>query len=117
MLKPSRSQARGLKKLQVKEMVLFAIENLPQLDQPTLEQFLELIDSEDSYSYISAREMASKMQLMLRHIPDACPHSLRTLASLLDVQLKNPRATAKLLQLGVFSDMTQDSYAAFKPLS
>jgi len=115
MLKTRRSQARGLKKIHVKEMVLFAINYLPQLDQSTLEQFLDLINSEDSYGYISARELASKMQLMLRHIPDACPYSLQTLASLLDVQLQNPRAAAKLLKLGVFApDAGEKKYSHLK---
>ncbi len=104
MINTPRPQSKGLKKYQVQEMVLFAIKHLPQLDKQTLEQFAELVESEDSnYEYITAKELASKMQLMLRHIPDACPHSLRTLASLLDVQLQNPRAASKLLQIGVFA--------------
>lgn len=116
MLKTRRSQARGLKKIHVQEMVLFAIEYLPQLDRPTLEHFLELLDLEEAYSYISARELASKMQLMMRHIPETCAYSLQTLAALLDVQLQNPRATAKLLKIGVFAPEAQKKYRNVKSL-
>jgi len=115
MIKSRYTQAKGLKKVHIKEMVLFAINYLPQLDQETLEQFLELVDVEDTYGYVSARELASKMQLMLRHIPEACPYSLQTLASLLDVQLQKPRSTAKLLKLGVFAnDSTAKSFSQHK---
>ncbi|GEM_PF-1902364 len=95
--------ARGLKKIHVKDMILFAIRYLPQLDKLTLEKFLELVDAEEStYGYVSAKELAGKMQLLLEHIPETCPHSLETMAALLDVQLQNPRATAKLLHMGIF---------------
>ena len=115
MLTTKNSHVKGLKQAQVKEMILFAMTYLPQLDQTTLNQFMQLIDDEDIYGYISARELANKMQLILKHIPNACHHSLETLAELLDVQLQNPKATAKLLQLGVFAgEMGGKKYAHSK---
>ncbi len=94
--------ARGLKKIYVKDMIFFAMRYLPQIDRLTLEKLLELVDAEDTYNYISAKELAGKMKLILEHIPEACPYSLETMAALLDVQLQNPRAAAKLLRMGIF---------------
>ena len=75
----------AIKKLEIKETVLFAINHIPQVDQATLEKFLDLVNATGTFGAISHEQILAKMALTLKYIPDACPHSLLILADLLEM--------------------------------
>ena len=75
----------GLKKLQIKETVLFAINNIPDVDQATLEKFLESVNATGTFGSMSHEQIVTKMRLTLKYIPNACPHSFLILADLLEI--------------------------------
>jgi hypothetical protein len=75
----------AIKKLEIKETVLFAINHIPQVDQATLEKFLELVNATGTFGVISHEQILTKMALTLKYVPDACPHSLLILADLLEI--------------------------------
>jgi hypothetical protein len=77
----------GIKKLQISETVLFAIHNIPGIDQATLEKFLELVNTTGTFGAISHEQIIAKMHLTLKYIPDACPHSLLILGDLLEIPM------------------------------
>ncbi len=76
-----------IKKIQVKEIVLFAINNIPEADSNTLKQFLELINAGGTFGSISHAQIIKKMHMVLRYIPQACVHSLLILTDLLEIEL------------------------------
>jgi hypothetical protein len=78
---------REIKKLQVSEAVLFAIDNIPDVDQATLEKFLELVNTTGTFGAMSHEQLRAKMRLTLKYIPNACPHSLLILADLLGIPM------------------------------
>ncbi len=108
-----KREINGLTKTEVKEMVYFALDHLPQLDEITLEAFLERIKTNCPNRIISPRDLAKQMRLTRRFMPDACAYSLQILADLLDIQMKNPRATASFLALGVFASEKPSANYAF----
>ena len=90
-----------IKKLQVKETVLFAINNIPQVDRATLEKFLELVNATGTFGAISHEQLVTKMNLTMKYIPGACAYSLVVLADLLELQVPSlpPALTAPQPQL------------------
>ncbi len=78
------------KKRHIKEMAQFALNYIPQLDATTLVQFLELVNADGTCGSISRREFLRKMDLTLKYIPNACPHSLFVLADLLEIKTADP---------------------------
>ena len=83
---------RGIKKLHVKNTVEFAINNIPGVDEGTLEKFLELVNARGNFGDISDGEIIEKMNLIMKYIPNACARSLLTVAELLDIRF--PRAVS-----------------------
>ncbi len=78
-----------IKKLKVKEIVLFAINNIPEADTTTLKQFLELVNAGGTFGAISHEQILKKMQKVLKYIPGASVHSLLILTDLLEISLPN----------------------------
>jgi hypothetical protein len=76
----------GFKKLQIADTVAFAIENIPSIDERTLEKFLQLIQTTGTFGVMTPEQIANKMRLTLKYIPDACPHSLLVIAELLELK-------------------------------
>jgi hypothetical protein len=72
-----------LKKLYVEETALFAINNIPEVDPTTLEQFLALMNAGGSYGVISREQILRKMHLVLAYIPGASVSSLLIMLDLL----------------------------------
>lgn len=87
----------GFKKLHVADTVAFASENIPTVDKPTLEKFLQLIHTTGTFGLITHRQIVNKMRLTLKYVPNACPHSLLVIAELLELKTstlsKSPPAT------------------------
>ncbi|MBN1991377.1 MAG: hypothetical protein JW953_01640 [Anaerolineae bacterium] len=80
------------KKLHVKTTVEFAINNIPDVDQGTLEKFLELVNATGNFGPITEIEIIEKMNLIMKYIPGACARSLLTVAELLDIRFPRPAA-------------------------
>jgi hypothetical protein len=74
-----------IKKLHVEAMVLFAINNIPQVDAGTLKQFLELVNANGSFGSISHEQILRKMEQVARYIPGSCANSLLILMDLLGI--------------------------------
>ena len=84
------TSAPEIKKLQVTEAVLFAINHIPEADQSTLEKFLDLVHATGTFGAISHEQLLNKMRLTLKYIPEACPHALLILADLLEMPRSSP---------------------------
>jgi hypothetical protein len=78
-----------IKKLQLDELVLFTINNIPQADGPTLERFLELVHAGGTFGTISHEQILKKMHLVLKHIPNASAPSFLILMDLLEINPAN----------------------------
>ena len=76
----------GFKKLQIADTVAFAIDNIPSVDERTLQKFLQLIQTTGTFGVMTPEQIANKMRLTLKYIPDACPHSLLVIAELLELK-------------------------------
>lgn len=74
-------------KRHVASAVMFAIHHLPQVDEKTLEAFLELVNINGNFGSITDRQLVGKMALLTRLAPNVCQASLLTLAELLGVNL------------------------------
>jgi hypothetical protein len=69
----------------VETTVFFAINNVPQVDEATLEKFLELINATGNFGSISDKQLLQKMWILKKHVPETCEYSLLTLAELLGI--------------------------------
>jgi hypothetical protein len=78
-----------IKKRYVTETVLFAINNIPDVDRATLERFLELVNATGSFGMMTYDQILNKMRLTLKYVPNACSYSLRVLAELLEIPLSS----------------------------
>lgn len=76
-----------LRTSQVNEAALFAINNIAEVDQATLEKFLALIESEVTAEEISKVRLIGLMNLTMRQNPNTHPDSLLVLIGLLEAQL------------------------------
>ena len=68
--------ANEIKKLRLEEVVLFAINNVPQADTRTLKLFLKLVNAGGSFGTISHGQILKKMHQLLKYVPDASHSSL-----------------------------------------
>jgi len=76
----------GFKKEHVAETVTFALNNIPDIDQPTVEKFLQLLHTTGTFGLITPDQIINKMRLTLKYIPNACAHSLFIIAELLELK-------------------------------
>lgn len=74
-----------IKKLHVEATVMFAVSHIPNVDERTLETFLELVNVNGNFGTISQTQLTEKMNLILKHVPNACEKSLYTLSELLAI--------------------------------
>ena len=66
-------------------MAMFAINNIPHVDETTLKQFLELINCNGSFGSISHQQIVKKMNHMIKYIPGARANSLLIMLDLLEI--------------------------------
>jgi hypothetical protein len=92
MNEQSLAQIQTIKKLHIKNTVEFAINNIPGVDEGTLEKFLELVNARGNFGEINEGEVIEKMNLIMKYIPGASAHSLLTVAELLDIRFPRPVA-------------------------
>jgi hypothetical protein len=90
MNEKSLTQIQTIKKLHIKNTVEFTINNIPGVDEGTLEKFLELVNARGNFGEINEGEVIEKMNLIMKYIPDACARSLLTVAELLDIRFPRP---------------------------
>jgi hypothetical protein len=76
-----------INKRDVEATVLFAINNIPHTDEATLEKFLELVNANGNFGPVSHQQLAHKMSLLKKYMPEACDYSLFALAELLGTHL------------------------------
>jgi len=75
--------------LYVKQIILFALDNIPQADENTLKNFLQLVNATGSFNSLSHKEILHRMDIVLKYVPDTCPHSFAILVELLDIPLSS----------------------------
>lgn len=80
-----------IKKAQIEETALFAINNIPEVHGATLKKFLELVNAGGTYGSISHRQLIKKMVMVVRYIPNACVHTLLILTDLLEIEIPSPQ--------------------------
>lgn len=84
---PKRPLVKTIKKQHVEAAILFAIDNIPGIDEDTLQKFLEFVNVTGNFGSISQEELLEKMRLIRKYIPGSCGYSLLTLAELLEMDL------------------------------
>lgn len=72
-------------KKHISSMASFAIRNIPDADEHTLNKFLELIHTTGSFGSITEEQLFGAMKLTVKYLPNACTFSLLTLLDLLSV--------------------------------
>jgi hypothetical protein len=86
MPQPTTAQPNEIKKVKLKELVLFALNNIPQADATTLKQFLELANAGGTFGTISHCQIFKKMRQVLKYVPGASVSSLLILLDLLEIE-------------------------------
>jgi hypothetical protein len=74
-------------KQHIEAAALFAIKNVPNIDQETLEKFLELVNITGNFGSISDVQLLQKMRLLSKYVPDICQYSLFIMTELLEIHL------------------------------
>lgn len=100
-----------IKKVHVEATANFAIKNIPQVNEVTLEKFVELVYTDGNYGEITHEQLLSKMCLALKYIPQACAKTLLILADLLEIPV--PIMTEE--QLSLLPAATAINLAAMSP--
>ncbi|MCB0193833.1 MAG: hypothetical protein KDJ65_17925 [Anaerolineae bacterium] len=72
-------------KQHISSMASFAIRNIPEADERTLNKFIELMHTTGSFGSITEEQLFGTIRLTLKYLPNACPTSLLTLLELLSV--------------------------------
>ena len=75
-----------IKKLHIEATVMFAVNHIPNIDEDTLEKFLDLVNVSGNFGTISREQLVEKMALIQKYIPTTCEWSLQALSELLEVQ-------------------------------
>ena len=89
MMSSTATPTNEIKKLHLEAVVSFASCNIPEVDAETLGQFLELVNADGTFGKISHEQILKKMHMVVKYIPDACPHSLMVLIDLLEIKPAN----------------------------
>ena len=76
---------RTIKKLHIETAAIFAINNIPGVDEDTLQKFVELINVTGNFGAICEVELLEKMRFFRKYIPKACGYSLYVLTELLEI--------------------------------
>ncbi len=75
-----------IKKQHIEAVISFAIDNIPDIDETTLEKFLELLNATGNFGSITEEEFIEKMRTFRKYVPGTCGDSLWTLVELLNIQ-------------------------------
>ncbi len=75
-----------IKKQHIEATISFAIDNIPGVDETTLEKFLELLNATGNFGSITEEEFIEKMRIFRKYVPGFCDYSLLTLVELLNIQ-------------------------------
>lgn len=75
-----------IRKSQINEAALFAINNITEVDQTTLDKFLALVANEVTSEDVSKVRLIGLMNMTMRQNPNAHPDSLLVLIGLLEAQ-------------------------------
>jgi hypothetical protein len=86
MPQPTTTQPNQIKKVRLKEVVLFTLNHIPQADATTLKQFLELANAGGTFGTISHSQILKKMRQVLKYVPGASAGSLLILLDLLEIE-------------------------------
>jgi hypothetical protein len=77
---------KEIKKLKLEEVVLFAINHVPQADPTTLKQFLELVNAGGTFGTITHEQILKTMRQVLKYVPHASIRSFMILIDLLEIR-------------------------------
>lgn len=83
----STTVAPKIDKKHVAAMSAFAIKYIPDTDSNTLNQFMELLNTNGSHGWLSAEQLLVAMRVMVGCVPGTHVDSLLTLIELLDIYL------------------------------
>lgn len=70
-------------KQHIAALASFAIRYIPQVDEPTLNKFLELLRTGGGFGSVTLEQLINTMRLTLKYIPNASAPSLLTLLELI----------------------------------
>ncbi|MCB9079923.1 MAG: hypothetical protein H6631_20140 [Anaerolineaceae bacterium] len=80
--KPGSTQ---IDKQHISAMASFAIRNIPEADERTLNKFVELMHTTGSFGSLTEEQLVGTINLTMKYLPNACAFSLLTLLDLLSV--------------------------------
>lgn len=72
-------------KQHISAMASFAIRNIPEADERTLNKFVELMHTTGSFGALTEEQLLGTINLTMKYLPNACAFSLLTLLDLLSV--------------------------------
>lgn len=72
-------------KQHISAMAAYAVRNIPEADENTLNKFVELMHTTGSFGSITEEQLFGTMKLTVKYLPNACTFSLLTLLDLLSV--------------------------------
>lgn len=81
-------------KLHIQETIYFAIRNIPQVDDRTLDKFWDLVNADKTHTVMTYNQLTAKANLVLKYIPQACAQSLSIMVDLLGI---HPMPAPKML--------------------
>ncbi len=83
--------------------ITFAIRNIPDIDQFTLEKLIELLNTTGNSGSLGAEQLLAEMQIMKKYLPGTCGRTLLILLDLLEpglpVNLKKDNKFVNALQI------------------
>ena len=72
---------------QVTSLAVFVMNNIPDMDQYSLKKFLELMNTGPGSGWVSNKQLIATRNLLLKHNPRICTHSLAVLFEHLEIYL------------------------------
>jgi hypothetical protein len=85
MKHPDASTTHKIDKKYITALTIFAINNIPDIDEFTLKKFLELMNTTGSFGTITDEQLIEVMSLIMKYVPGTCIHSLCVLVDLLGI--------------------------------
>ena len=81
-----------IEKKYISARIMFAMKNVPGVDQFTLNKLLELLNTTGTFGWITARQLVNDMKLMIKYVPGTSIPTLLIFIDLIDVWLPlNPK--------------------------
>ena len=81
----NKSGSNKIDKQHISAMASFAIRNIPEADERTLNKFVELMHTTGSFGSLTEEQLLGTINLTMKYLPNACAFSLLTLLDLLSV--------------------------------